>query len=95
LYRIAQEAVTNAVKHARAGEISIGLSAGGGKLTLTVSDDGVGIQRVRSDGVGLRIMRYRAWAIGASLAIESGLERGTLVRCTLRHAPNPRSRDAD
>jgi signal transduction histidine kinase len=95
LYRIAQEAVTNAVKHARAGEIRIGLSAVGGTVTLTVSDDGLGIQPVRSDGVGLRIMRYRAWAIGASLAIESGLERGTVVRCTLRHAPSPRSQHAD
>jgi signal transduction histidine kinase len=97
LYRIAQEAVTNAVKHAHANEISIGLGAVGGTVTLTVSDDGVGIQpeRVRDDGVGLRIMRYRAWAIGASLAIESGAERGTIVRCTLRHAPSTRSQDAD
>ncbi len=94
LYRIAQEAVTNAVKHADARAITIRFDHEPGVCRLHIGDDGVGIQPgvgVRSDapsdGMGLQIMRYRAASIGASLSIERGAAGGTVVTCTLREPP--------
>lgn len=91
LYRIAQEAVTNAVKHAHAHTIKIGLSSGSNLTKLRISDDGVGIRKgtAKTDGLGLRIMRYRATSIGAQLSIDRGAGGGTVVTCTLREAPLP------
>jgi signal transduction histidine kinase len=87
LYRIAQEAVTNTVKHAQAKTVTIRLERGNDLIRLVVADDGVGIPRLdRGDGAGLRIMRYRATSIGASLAVERGPSRGTVVTCTLRES---------
>ena len=61
LYHIAQEAVNNAIKHAKAGHIVIALGASGGRAALAISDDGTGIQKVSmsSGGMGLSIMNYR------------------------------------
>lgn len=89
LYRIAQEAVTNALKHAKPHEIVVGLGAEGGTTTLTIVDDGVGIPETafEGNGMGLRIMRHRAMLIGANLSIERGARAGTQVTCTLREAP--------
>jgi signal transduction histidine kinase len=88
LYRIAQEAVTNSVKHAQAKTIRIRVEGDRGDMTrLMIADDGIGIQDTESDGAGLRIMRYRATSIGASLAIERGSAGGTIVTCTLREGP--------
>lgn len=84
LYRIAQEAVSNAVKHAQATTITITLSAAGGICELTVEDDGVGLderQLSPVDGMGMRMMRYRANLIGArfrAVRIDSG---GTRIIC--------------
>jgi two-component system CheB/CheR fusion protein len=91
LYRIAQEAVTNGVKHGRAKTITIGL-VGGNELTrLTIADDGIGIRHpVPGDGVGLRIMRHRATSIGAVLSVEPGATGGTVVTCTIRQPPRSR-----
>jgi signal transduction histidine kinase len=88
LYRIAQEAVTNSVKHGRATAITIRLRGAAGLTQLQIADDGVGIpQPEPTDGAGLRIMRYRAASIGASLAVERGPSGGTVVTCTVRDAP--------
>jgi signal transduction histidine kinase len=85
LYRIAQEAVTNSVKHAHAKGITIRIKGGTGLTQLQIIDDGIGIAGPQSgDGAGLRIMRYRANSIGASLAVERGKTGGTVVTCTLR-----------
>src|ERR1051326_5614042 len=67
LYRIAQEAVFNAVKHSRGKRINISLTERDGRITLTVKDNGVGIQpdRVNDSDMGLHIMRYRAGMIAA------------------------------
>ena len=85
LFRIAQEAVTNAVRHARAKEILVALRGEGGFLTLSVRDDGIGIDGVPREGkgLGLRIMRNRASAIGAVLSIHSARGEGTAVTCAL------------
>ncbi|NDY57394.1 sensor histidine kinase [Desulfovibrio sulfodismutans] len=85
-YRIAQEAVANAVKHAQPGRITITLSCGLDRLlALTVRDDGIGLQAaVRSQGgLGMRIMSYRARMIGARLSVEDAPGGGTVVTCLL------------
>ena len=83
LYRIAQEAVNNAVQHAAASQIDVGLSRNGRSFTLTIADDGSGMVE-RSDeglGLGLQIMRYRSDLLGAVLTIQSKPRRGTVVTC--------------
>jgi PAS domain S-box-containing protein len=84
LHYIAREAVTNALKHAQAQNISIRLQDEGGSVTLSVEDDGVGIPEPLPDtaGLGLKIMRYRAGLINAHLSISRGDGRGTVVTCT-------------
>ncbi|MFZ2643867.1 MAG: CHASE3 domain-containing protein [Verrucomicrobiia bacterium] len=84
LYRIAQEALQNALRHARATNIIVALQADENHITLTVSDDGCGLPDHRSRrGLGLEIMDYRAHAIGATLTVRRGKERGTVMICTL------------
>ena len=84
LYRIAKEAVTNAVKHSSPDHIEISLSRNNGCVKLTIKDDGTGIRETKKDknGMGLNIMNYRASMIGASLDILSETSRGTSVVCT-------------
>jgi two-component system CheB/CheR fusion protein len=84
LYRIAQEAVTNALKHAQGDRIEIALSEANGLIKLYVADDGIGIKTERNEreGMGLRIISYRAGLIGASLHISSGEFGGTQMTCT-------------
>jgi two-component system sensor histidine kinase UhpB len=81
LYRIAQEGVTNSLKHANASEITISLERTNDAIVLTVSDDGYAKRRRRGRGFGTLIMKYRAHAIGAILKIESMKTRGTTVTC--------------
>lgn len=93
VYRIAQEAVTNAIKHGRADNLRIGLLAHDHEITLEVVDNGGGFDLSSRDtgkktGMGLRTMEYRASLIGGSLRIERLTPRGTLVRCVF---PRPSS----
>ncbi len=83
LYRLAQEAVNNAIKHGHADYIAIGLAVVKGGGVLTVRDDGCGFDVVTrsQSGLGLRIMNYRAKMIGGSLNIQSSVNGGTVVRC--------------
>ncbi len=84
VFRIAQEAVSNAVRHARANRIRIELSQRDGILRLSVRDDGIGLPASSGQiGMGLRIMRYRAELIGATLAIGVAAGGGTEVTCVL------------
>lgn len=84
LYRVSQEAVHNAIKHAGAGRILIGLDSTKGRLQLEVSDDGQGIvEPHQTEGLGLQIMRYRAHAIGADFDIRQGINGGTVVMLSL------------
>ncbi|MBI1850261.1 MAG: PAS domain-containing protein [Planctomycetes bacterium] len=85
LYRIAQEAITNAVKHAQARRVQITLMKDASAVRLEVQDDGVGIRKrpPSEPGTGLRIMAHRADVVGAKLNVGPGPTGGTLVSCTL------------
>jgi signal transduction histidine kinase len=84
VFRIAQEALQNALRHARAELLELRLAAGDGLLVLTVRDDGIGFDpdspAVRSKRLGLTSMEERAEALGGTLAIESRAGVGTTVR---------------
>ncbi len=94
LFRIAQEATTNAVKHSGAKHIRISLMGKGPRLVLAIQDDGSGLppdamnQASLASGMGLRTMKYRANVVGADLTIHSAKDPsssdascGTIVRC--------------
>jgi signal transduction histidine kinase len=82
LYRIAQEAVRNAVEHGAAREVLIQITFGNREMVLTVQDDGKGFNtKTNGQGMGLRIMRYRAQCIGGSCEVRPSPSQGTLVHC--------------
>jgi PAS domain S-box-containing protein len=91
LYRIAQEAVNNAVRHSQGDEICISLRRQDGQIVLEVTDNGVGIDEADSpvavsrnaQGMGLRTMKYRCGLIGGMFQIERRESAGTSVRCVL------------
>ena len=85
LYRIAQEAVNNAVKHAKPENIVIQLSDINGVVELVVEDNGVGLpEPPRKGGMGLWIINHRAGMIGAVLTMQRPIAGGTSITCTLR-----------
>jgi PAS domain S-box-containing protein len=83
LYRIAQEAVTNAAQHGQAERVQISLCFDGGRGLLRIEDNGAGFNpaTLMSKGLGLRIMHYRAQMMAGSLRIESARAHGTTVSC--------------
>lgn len=86
MWRIAQEAITNAERHARAERIDVHWWPGPGPALLEVRDDGIGLHRgglARPDGGGLVAMGERAAALGAALDVEDQAKGGTVVRCQL------------
>jgi signal transduction histidine kinase len=85
LFRIAQEALSNALKHGRAKSVVIAFEASDGTCSLRVSDDGVGFNPLPSErkGMGLSIMRYRARMISGRLEIQPNSPVGTVVVCTI------------
>lgn len=85
LYRIVLEAVLNASRHAHASHISVHLGVRKKDIMLSITDDGVGLPSdyEKSAGLGLKLMRYRASSIGATLSIASRPSGGTVVRCCL------------
>lgn len=89
LYRIAQEAVNNAIAHGRAKRIEVSLAFRNGQGTLTIRDDGLGIggQLNRRRGIGLQTMAYRARVIGGSLELNRRAPRGTAVTCVFPLSP--------
>jgi len=85
LYRIAQEALTNVVRHSFASEVSICLETIGEELQLRIDDNGRGFAQASQDsvvGLGLKMMRYRAQMIGGDLVLETSAGGGASVRCT-------------
>ncbi|MFF9454164.1 HAMP domain-containing sensor histidine kinase [Streptomyces flaveolus] len=88
LYRVAQESLTNAARHADAERLEVSLGRADGAVVLTITDDGRGIEAA-CEGAGIRGMRERALLIGAALDITSAPGTGTRIRLA---APVPASR---
>jgi PAS domain S-box-containing protein len=90
LFRIAQEAVQNALKHARARIVDIELWVHARAVSLTINDDGVGLPRVGSpiSGFGMRTMHFRASSIGGRLVIATRSEGGVSIACEVAQ-PQP------
>ncbi len=86
LYRIAQEALSNAIRHSKSDLVKITLARHDGDCVLEVRDRGIGFDPngAKSDGIGLRVMRHRANIIGARLNIDSAPGWETVVRCRFR-----------
>ena len=91
LYRIAQEAMTNAIKHGRARQTLVTLATKGERIVLSVEDNGIGLPAKLSHktGMGLHIMNYRARMIGATLSLERIAAGGTLLTCAVPGANLP------
>ena len=87
LYRIAQEAINNAIRHGKAKTVVVTLTRQKDEARLIVSDNGVGMAKViKNDaGMGLQIMKYRAGMIGATLDIKSPPGQGTTVMCMIKN----------
>jgi signal transduction histidine kinase len=85
LYRIAQESINNAVKNGKATSLEIELNISATRVSLKVTDDGVGfcLDEAKDSGMGIRIMRYRAGSLGGVLTISSAPEEGTTVHCVV------------
>lgn len=84
-YRIAQEAISNAIKHGKAKKIQLQLAESDGGFHLTIQDDGIGFTAPPSahNGMGMHIMSYRAHTMGATLEVHHGAGRGTTITCSL------------
>jgi signal transduction histidine kinase len=89
LYRIAQEAVGNAIKHGKAPNILIRLDASEENTELSIKDDGVGLPNPlpKARGMGLRIMAHRSAMIGGVFRARRGENGGTLVTCSISAKP--------
>lgn len=90
LYRIAQEAISNSLRHGSASKIQISLYQEDERITLEICDNGSSAEAIMSDenaavsrGMGLRTMKYRASMIGGIIQFEPRPEGGILVRCTI------------
>jgi signal transduction histidine kinase len=84
MYKIAQEAVSNAIKHGKARQVAIGLSQEAEQLLMSIQNDGLPFSQPEAskNRMGLRIMNYRANTIGATLEIKPN-KSGTVVTCSL------------
>jgi signal transduction histidine kinase len=84
LYRIAQEALTNAARHGHGSKVEIFLLVTRNAFFLRITDDGTGVggAHMSATGMGLKIMRYRAGMIGAKFEIGPNIPHGTVVRVT-------------
>jgi signal transduction histidine kinase len=81
LFRIAQEAVTNARKHARALIVEIDLEVRSDQVILAVSDHGAGIPSATANGFGMKLMRYRANVLQGELLVHKRFPKGTTITC--------------
>ena len=91
LYRLAQEAIHNAIKHGKARRIQILMASADDVVALTVTDDGNGIKQLpkHHDGRGAKIMQYRAAMVGGDLRLESERGRSTSVSCVVKRLRDP------
>jgi signal transduction histidine kinase len=88
LYRIAQEAISNAIRHGGATEVNISLDTDATDAMLSIADNGTGFKEPANNhqGMGMRIMKYRAGMIGGILEVYSTDGNGTVVSCRFRRA---------
>ena len=86
VYRVAQEALTNVARHARASHAELGLGRQGDFLVLRVVDDGHGLGRRPPEGAGIQGMRERAQLVGGTLELRDREGGGTEVRLVVRAA---------
>jgi signal transduction histidine kinase len=86
LYRIAQEAISNAVRHGKATNVILTLTEAGEWATLRIEDDGTGFPESspRGQGMGLRIMAHRAAILGGTFSIRPKASGGTVVECIFK-----------
>ena len=89
VYRIAQEAIGNSIKHGKAKTILLELTVNSGQLGLAIADDGIGLKNASGDGtgIGLQTMQYRARVVGGTLVVRPGERGGTVVACTVPLRP--------
>lgn len=94
LFRIAQEAIQNAIKHGKATKVVIRLGKKNETIELAVKDNGTGLPRhfEKRQGMGLKIMDHRANMIGAELQVRRVAAGGTLLTCSLRSKGDPLSK---
>jgi PAS domain S-box-containing protein len=94
LYRIAQEALSNAVRHGQPRDVTIQLVQDGERLHLVITDDGCGLppSADAAAGLGLKLMRYRAQMLGGELTVQRNAGKGTRVECVCPIASNRRER---
>ena len=86
VFRIAQEAMNNSIKHSKAKNIEVTLDLNGDQLQLRMTDDGTGFTpEAKLNGLGLRIMQFRARRIGGELQVAAGDKGGTSVTCSFRN----------
>jgi signal transduction histidine kinase len=97
LYRIAQEAMNNAVKHGGGGRIDVTLDASGSQTELRIENDGSSFipDFASKGGLGLKIMQYRSRSLGGELRIEPNPSGGTIVRCLIPRGGTSSSIDHD
>ena len=88
LFRLAQEAINNSVKHGKARRVDLRLKSAEDRIVLCIRDNGVGFppDMAQTKGLGLRIMAYRAQKIGATFEIGAGENGGAVVTCSLPHS---------
>jgi signal transduction histidine kinase len=86
VFRIVQEAINNSVKHGKAQNVAIALSTDASQFQLRIEDDGAGFKPgARTEGLGLKIMQYRARRIGGHFTIQPGPRGGTAVTVAFKH----------
>ena len=92
MFYIIKEAVDNAIRHGNARNIIVSLGGDGGSIVLSVEDDGCGLAEApeKIEGLGIKIMRYRAWIIGSSIELKRNRGGGLTVSCVL-----PRKKSGD
>jgi len=89
LYRVASQALRNVAQHSRAQKASLEVKVDGGLAVLRISDDGIGMDPKRGEGIGLTDMRDHLQALGGSLEITSGPFRGTLIAASVPIVTSP------
>ena len=97
VYRIAEEALSNSIKHAGANNVTIELRPlSKRKVALTITDNGKGFtESPEHGGMGLQNMRYRAGVIGGALDINTAPGKGTIIRCTVPVRRDSAASEAD